>query len=102
VSPVRPERWFYTYVLRTEKDGKFYTGVTHDLNKRLEQHKAGPVFSTKHRLPLKLIYFESCLNKDDAYRRERYLKTGMGKRFLKNRLKGGLTPLDLKSPGLTG
>lgn len=41
--------------------------------------------------PLELIYFEACLNKADAYRREKYLKSGMGKRYLKNRLKGGLT-----------
>ena len=39
----------------------------------------------------KLIYAECCLNKDDAYRRERYLKTTMGKRYLRNRQKGGLT-----------
>jgi len=88
---VRPKKWFYTYILMNQKDREFYTGVTDNLNRRLEQHNAGLVLSTKYRLPLKLIYFEACLNKDDAYRRERYLKTGMGKRFLKNRLKGGLT-----------
>lgn len=91
MNPVRPKKWFYTYVLISQKDMEFYTDVTDNLNKRLEQHNAGLVLSTKHRLPLELIYFEACLNKDDAYRRERYLKTGMGKRFLKNRLKGGLT-----------
>ena len=90
MSPVRPE-WFYTYVLVSQKDLKFYTGATENLNKRLEQHNAGLVRSTSHRLPVRLIYFEACLDKDDAYRRERYLKTGMGKRFLKNRLSGGLT-----------
>jgi len=90
MNPVRPI-WFYTYVLISQKDGKFYTGVTNNLKRRFEQHNAGLGFSTKHRVPLKLIYFEACLNKDDAYRRERYLKTGMGKRFLKNRFKGGLT-----------
>ena len=89
--PVRPKKWFYTYVLISQKDTEFYTGVTDNLNKRFEQHNAGLVFSTKHRVPLELIYFEACLNKDDAYRRERYLKTGVGKRFFKNRLKGGLT-----------
>lgn len=90
MNPVRP-KWFYTYVLMSEKDLKFYTGSTNNLNKRLEQHNAGLVRSTNHRLPVKLIYFEACLDKHDAYQREKYLKTGMGKRFLKNRLKGGLT-----------
>lgn len=91
MNPVRPKKWFCTYVLISQKDGNFYTGVTDNLNRRFEQHNTGLVFSTKHRLPVILIYFEACLNEDDAYRRERYLKTGMGKRFLKNCLKGGLT-----------
>ncbi len=90
MNPVRPS-WFYTYALISQKDGKFYNGVTNDLGKRLKQHNDGLVPSTKYRVPLRLIYFEAGLDKDDAYRRERYFKTGMGKRFLKNRLKGGLT-----------
>ena len=89
MNPVRP--WFYTYVLKCEKTGTFYTGTTDNLERRLEQHNNCQVYYTKNRLPVRLVYFEACLNKDDAYRRERYLKTGMGKRYLKNRLKKGLT-----------
>lgn len=88
--PVRPP-WFYTYVLLSRKDNMLYTGVTWNLKNRIQQHNEGKVFSTRHRVPLKLIYFEACLNKSDAYRREKYLKTGMGKRYLRNRLHGGLT-----------
>lgn len=90
MSPVRP-KWFYTYILMSQKDGRFYTGVTDDLNRRLKQHNTGLVPSTLRRLPVEMVYFEACLSKDDAYRREKYLKTGMGKRFLGNRLRGGLT-----------
>jgi len=90
MNPVKP-LWFYTYVLKCERTGTFYTGATSDLDKRLEQHMKGQVYYTKSRLPVILIYFEACLNKDDAYRRERYLKTGMGKRYIKNRLRQGLT-----------
>lgn len=86
-------RWFYTYVLMSEKDGKLYTGTTNDLHKRIYQHKNGLVSSTKYRLPVLLVYFEACLSKGDAFRRERYLKTGMGKRYLKNRLTGSLNNL---------
>ena len=42
--------------------------------------------STKFRLPLKLVYFEGCLNEADAKRRERYLKTTQGNKFLGLRL----------------
>lgn len=90
MSPVRP-LWSYCYLLKSNKTGRFYTGVTYNLELRLEQHNKGLVKSTKHMAPLRLVYFEAYLNKNDAYRRERYLKSGMGKRDLKNRLKGGLT-----------
>ncbi len=90
MNPVRPG-YFYTYVLTSDKTGTFYTGATNNLERRLERHNSGNVYYTKNKLPVRLVYFEACLNKDDAYRRERYLKTGMGKRYLKNRLKGGLT-----------
>ncbi len=81
MNPVRP--WFYTYVLKSDKDGKLYVGTTSNLRERLKKHKNGLVPSTKFRRPIKLIYFEVCLDREDAYRRERYLKTGMGKRYLK-------------------
>lgn len=101
-SPVRP-LWFYTYVLICEKTGTLYTGCTKNLRQRMEQHTKGSVYYTKYRLPVKLIYSEACLNKDDAFRRERYLKTGMDKRYLKNRLKGCWTTINaLSKGGLTG
>lgn len=78
---------FYTYVLHSEKDGNLYVGYTKDLNLRFEQHQNGYVESTKNRRPLKLIYFEACLEQADALKREKYLKTHYGKMFLRNRLK---------------
>ena len=90
MNPVRPY-WFYTYVLKCNKTGRLYTGTTDNLDRRLEEHNKGEVYYTKNKLPVRLVYFEACLVKNDAYRRERYLKTGMGKRYLKNGLKGGLT-----------
>ncbi len=78
---------YYTYVLISLKDKHLYTGSTNDLRKRLMEHNSGKVFSTKYRCPFELIYYEACLNAQDARSREKYLKTGMGKRYLKNRLK---------------
>lgn len=78
---------FYTYVLRSKKDGKWYTGSTNDLRKRFKEHNSNKVSSTNSRGPFELIYYEACRNQQDAFVREKYLKTGMGKRYLKNRLK---------------
>jgi putative endonuclease len=82
---------YYSYVLQSEKDNEFYIGFTKDLKLRFERHEKGLVESTKNRRPLKLIYYEACLNQKDATKREKYLKTYNGKRFLHNRLKSYLT-----------
>ena len=64
----------YTYVLQSVKDLNFYTGLSKDLKLRFEEHKKGRVDSTKDRRPLKLIYYEACLDQKDARKREKYLK----------------------------
>ena len=77
---------YYVYVLLSKKDNKFYIGYTCNLKKRLLEHNQGKVLSTKYRLPLILVYFEASKNKYDVIKREKYFKTGFGRRFLKNRL----------------
>ena len=85
------EDFYWVYVLRSLKDGKNYTGYTKNLPSRFEAHQKGKVQSTKHRRPFELIYFEGCLNQQDATNREKYLKTSWGKRYIKNRIKNYLT-----------
>ena len=77
---------YYVYVLQSKKDNLFYTGFTTDIEKRLLEHNQGVQESTKNRIPFEVIYFEWCINKQDAITREKYLKSGMGKRYLKIRL----------------
>ena len=77
---------YFVYVLlNTYKN--FYIGYSGDLKKRIKEHKKGFVYATKTKLPIKLIYYEASINKYDAYKREKYLKSGPGKKFLKNRIK---------------
>ncbi len=78
---------FFVYILLSGKDNLFYTGYTANLERRINDHNEGLVYSTKYRRPLKLIYFEACLNQQDATRREKYLKSGNGKIYLRNRLR---------------
>ncbi len=87
VTFVPLEIMFYIYLIQSMQDGQWYTGYTDDLRKRLRQHNQGEVRSTKSRSPFRLPYYEACHNEEDARERERYLKSGMGKRYLKNRLK---------------
>ena len=85
MNPVRA--FHYVYVLKSQKDGSWYTGCTSDLRKRLVEHNEGKSEHTRSRGPYELIYYEASLSKQDAFARERYLKSGMGKRYVNNRLK---------------
>lgn len=82
--------FYYVYILRSKKDGKLYTGYTKDLKLRFEQHQKGLAEATKLRKPFEVVYYEACLNQQDATHREGYLKSAYGKRFIKNRLKSYL------------
>ncbi len=77
---------YYTYVLISIKDKKYYIGATKNLNRRYKEHNDGKVSATKNRRPFKLIYYESCKDYMKALKREKYFKTGYGRRFLKNRI----------------
>jgi putative endonuclease len=78
--------FFYVYVLESIKNGERYIGYTNNIKRRLEEHKKRQSLSTKFMIPFKLIYFEGCTNSEDAQRRERYLKTHQGRKFLGLRL----------------
>ena len=91
------QKYYYVYILLSLKDGNKYTGYTSDLPSRFDSHNEGKVKSTKHRRPFKLIYFEACIDKKDALKREKYLKTHYGKMFLGNRLKSYFTGRDNNS-----
>ena len=77
---------FHTYVLLSLKDQELYIGWTDDLQNRVLNHQKGLVESTLHRLPVKLVYYEACLEKKAAIAREKALKTGFGRSYLKRRL----------------
>ena len=78
--------FYYVYVLISLRDRGFYIGYTDDLKERINRHNNGEVKSTKNRTPLKLVYYEACLNQQDAIKREKYLKTTWGRRFINSRL----------------
>ena len=78
---------FYNYVLQSLENKNLYAGYATNLKKRLKEHNQELNRSTKLYKPWKVIYYEACLNEEDAKRREQYLKTTQGQRLLKRRLK---------------
>ena len=77
------------YALQSKKDGWLYIGMSSDVEGRLEQHNKGYNRSTRSRVPFVLFYVEQCGSREDARKREKYLKSGKGREFLRARLKGG-------------
>ena len=73
---------FYVYVLWSEKTGRYYTGQTNNLDRRVFQHNSGFEKSTKHGAPWKLVYFEVLESRTEAIKRERFLKTGKGRAWI--------------------
>lgn len=78
---------FYVYLLRSNRDGKIYTGYTNNLKRRVQQHLSHDVHTNRRMGIIELIYYEAFTNKQDAKEREGYLKTTQGKRTLKLMLK---------------
>ncbi len=76
----------YLYILLL-KNNKLYKGLSDDLRRRIDEHNRGKVKSTKNLRPIKLIHYESYLNKRDAMRREKFLKTTEGRRLLRQQLR---------------
>lgn len=83
---------YYTYVLYSKNLNKFYIGSTNDLKRRIAEHKNGKTYTTLRMKDFKLAYYESCLSKKDAQDREKQLKTGFGRGYLRKRLKDYLSP----------
>jgi putative endonuclease len=81
---------YYVYVLRSESDSGFYIGFSTNLRARLRQHQEGKSFATSYRGPWKLIYYEAYTEREDAEGREKFLKSGAGRRFLQTQLRNYL------------
>jgi putative endonuclease len=76
----------YVYILQSELDKEFYIGQTGNLKRRYSEHQTGRVESTKNRLPIKLLCYEAYNTKEEAARREEYLKTSDGRKDIRKRI----------------
>ncbi len=78
---------YYTYLLENQGDKSWYIGYSSNLKKRITDHMSGNgAETTKRKINWKLIYYEAYLNKKDAEGRERFLKSGSGRKYLKKQL----------------
>jgi putative endonuclease len=73
---------YFVYVLKSEENGRFYIGSSENPDRRLDEHNSGKVKSTKSFRPWKRIFLEEHSSRSDAIRREKYLKSGWGRKVL--------------------
>ncbi len=74
---------YHAYVLQSKVDKRLYVGMSADVLKRLASHNNGQVFSTKGYRPWTLVFTEVIGSRSEARKREKYLKSGCGKEFLR-------------------
>ena len=88
---------FFVYVLHSASDAGLYIGYSANLRRRFAQHNEGGALATSHRGPWELIYYEAYIEQADALNREKYLKSGGGRRFLRAQLKQYLKKYPLQA-----
>lgn len=72
---------YYVYILRSEKDGSYYSGTTTDLKRRFYEHNAGLAKYSKGKTPYKIAWYGAFTEKEVAYNFEQYLKSSSGHAF---------------------
>ena len=79
----------FVYILKSKKDERYYVGCTSDIDKRIKAHNAGKTRSLKNRRPLDLVYTEKYTSMEDAYNREKQIKSYKGGEAFKKLVSGG-------------
>ncbi|MEL7145595.1 MAG: GIY-YIG nuclease family protein [Bacteroidota bacterium] len=77
---------FYTYAIKSLARSYIYVGLTNNLRRRLEEHNKGYNKTTKPYAPFQLIHTEEFETRVEARKREKYLKSGVGKEYLRTLL----------------
>jgi putative endonuclease len=75
---------YTVYALQSSVDGRIYVGFSSNVDKRLIEHNSGKTKSTKGFRPWTLIYTIEVEGRENAGKKEVYLKSGIGKEFLKS------------------
>jgi putative endonuclease len=86
---------WYTYLLYSRSQDKFYIGVTNDLKRRIEEHSRGKTQTTSRMKDFELAYYEASKNEIDAKNRERQLKTGFGRGYIRKRLQNYIKGVEI-------
>lgn len=73
---------YFTYIIQSQKNGRFYIGSCHNIDRRIERHNAGATPSTKSGRPWELVYSEIYQNNSEALKREREIKSKKSRKYI--------------------
>ena len=76
---------YFVYVIRSNKYARDYVGLTECLERRVREHNSGKTKSTRFYRPWRLLFFEEYETREEARKREKYLKSGYGKKWIKQK-----------------
>ncbi len=79
---------WYVYIIHSLKDGFIYRGMSENVSSRVKDHNRGKVKSTKAHCPFELVYEEKMESRQEARKREKYLKSAAGRKFIQKVLEG--------------
>ena len=77
---------YYLYILKSKKNNRTYVGISDDVQRRIKEHNQGKSIYTSRNRPWKLIHTEECITREEARKREKYYKSGAGRRFIEKRI----------------
>ncbi|MFC1500915.1 GIY-YIG nuclease family protein [Elusimicrobiota bacterium] len=92
--------YYYIYVLYSKLDNRFYVGYTKNLKERIKRHLTSENHTTSRFKSIELVYSEACKNGKDARVREKQLKTGFGRGYIKKRIKNYLDSNSIRSAAI--
>ena len=78
---------FYTYVIKSKNRNYIYVGLSNNPERRISEHNKGKEKTTKPYSPFNIIFIEKHQTRIEARKREKYLKSGIGKEKIKNYIK---------------
>ena len=91
--PALRKSMYQVYILQSFKDQRTYVGYSKDIGIRIKKHNLGKVNATRNRRPLKIIYLEKAQNLKEAKYKEKYWKSGGGRKKLSYYFKYGFPPI---------
>ena len=74
---------YKVYAIKSKGRNYIYVGITSNLEERIQRHNNGREKTTRAYRPFELIYSEDQPTREEARKREKYFKSGVGKEFLK-------------------